>query len=288
MGAAFLLGEMMVSESEKPSFVTDLTGAKRVGSDEFFYDIFGVNLKGLKSIWVLFKSPAEYFEAARLPDWGGDHWPSIRVWLGLMGILVALQFIWASENSQMTAMFQTLAISVGEGMRLGAEREGDIISLEMLDPKALGKRAFQIWVLIYPFFFILSMCALAFIFRAWKPAVGFVVRLRYIFAIIVPGTIYGLFSTLAMVNLSGTAYQVLSFAQLGVLFIMYGMTAYRGAFTSLNTGERIGMSAVVAALIIIFLMIAQITAMMIAIVPVSLEVIDAVRPQIEALSAGKE
>lgn len=55
----------MDSENEQPSFAADLTGAKRVGSDEFFYDIFGVNLKGLKSIWVLLKSPAEYFDAAR-------------------------------------------------------------------------------------------------------------------------------------------------------------------------------------------------------------------------------
>jgi len=45
---------------KQPSLATDLTGAQRVGSDEFFYDIFGINLKGLKSIWVILARPAEY------------------------------------------------------------------------------------------------------------------------------------------------------------------------------------------------------------------------------------
>lgn len=272
----------MDSENEQPSFAADLTGAKRVGSDEFFYDIFGVNLKGLKSIWVLLKSPAEYFDAAREPDWGGDHWPSIRIWLGLMGILVALQFIWASESSEMTAMFQALAMSVAEGVKTAAAREGHIILLDILDPQALGKRAFQIWVLIYPMFFILSMCALAFIFRAWKPAVGFVIRLRYLFAIIVPGSVFGLLATLAMVNVSGTSYQIVSFVQLGVVLIIYFITAYRGPFASLDNGERVGLSIVISCLTFVFIMIAQIIAMMIAIIPVSLDVLETLRPQIEA------
>ena len=47
------------SEKTTPSFATDLTGAPRVGSDEFFYDIFGINIKGLKSIWTLLKRRAD-------------------------------------------------------------------------------------------------------------------------------------------------------------------------------------------------------------------------------------
>jgi len=275
-------------ETSQPSLASDLTGAKRVGSDEFFYDIFGVNLKGLKSIWILFKSPAEYFEAARLPDWGGSHWPSIRIWLGLMGILVALRFIWASENSEMTAMYEFLAMSLAEGIQQGAAREGAVISLDMLDRKALGKQAFQLWVIIYPIFFIAMMCALAFIFRAWKPAVGFVIRLRYLFAIVVPGTVFGLITTLAMVNLSGSLYQKVSFAQTFFVVIIYAVTAYRGPFSEMDRGERIGMSVAISVLIMIFIMTAQILSMVIAIIPTSIEVFETIKPQIEAIKAAKE
>ena len=113
---------MTDTPSKTASLAEDLTGASKFGSDEFFYDIFGINIKGLKSAWTLIRRPAEYFDAARLPDWGGEHWPSIRIWLGLTGILIALQFLWASESSEMTAMFQNLATTIGDGFSAQLEK----------------------------------------------------------------------------------------------------------------------------------------------------------------------
>lgn len=272
----------------QPSLATDLTGAKRMGSDEFFYDIFGINIKGLKSIWTLIRRPAEYFEAARLPDWGGNHWPSIRIWLGLTGILIALQFLWASESSETTALFQAMAMSIAEGLQAGAAEDGQTINLDGLDRQALGKRAFKLWIFIYPFFFIAAMCALALIYRAWKPAVGFVVRLRYIFGIIVPGSVFGLVSALALVNVTGRLFQIISFAQLGVLLIIYGITAYRGPLYDLEKGERFGLACVSAILILTFITIAQFISMMISIVPAGMDIVETLKPQIDAAKAAKD
>ncbi|MEP3653460.1 MAG: hypothetical protein ABJO36_01065 [Litorimonas sp.] len=266
------------------SIAQDLTGAQRVGSDEFFYDIFGVNIKGLKSIWTLIQNPVEYFEAARLPDWGGDHWPSIRIWLGLMGLLVALQFLWASENSEMTAMFQMLAMVLADS---AASTEGVAIDISELDRQALGKQAFKRWIFIYPFFFIAAMCVLAFIFRPWKPFVGFVIRLRYIFAIIIPASIFGIFSTFAMVNLSGELYQLASFVSIPIMMCIYAVTAFRGPFHDLAMGERVGMSIIVAILIMFFLFIAQFISMILAVTPTWMEVMETLRPQIEAARDAK-
>jgi len=274
-------------EPAAPSIATDLTGAKRVGSDEFFYDIFGVNIKGLKSIWTLIKNPADYFEAAQLPDWGGDHWPSIRIWLGIMGILVALQFLWASENSEMTSMFQMLATIPGDTIATSFAEDGVTLDLSGLDKQELGKTAFKRWTFIYPFFLIGAMCALAFIFRAWNPAVGFVIRLRFVFAIIVPASVFGLLLTLAMVNLSGEAYRNVSFASLPGMLILYAITAYRGPFHKFEIGERIGMSIIIALLIMFFLMVAQIISMILGVAPTWFEVMDTIRPQIDALTADK-
>lgn len=269
-----------------PSLATDLTGAKRVGSDEFFYDIFGVNLKGLQSIWILIRSPAEYFAAAQLPDWGGTHWPSIRIWMGLMGILAAFQFVWASESSEMTAMFQMLAMQAGEGFQRGAANNDMIVSLEGLDKKALGKRAFQLWALIYPFFFIAAMCALAFIFRPWKPAGSFVIRLRYLFAIIIPGSVFGILSTFLLTSVRGSLYQALSLASAGILLLLYTATAYRGPFAHWERGERIGLSIVTAVMLMIFIMTAQIVSMLVAVIPVGIDVIETLSPQLEAAKAA--
>lgn len=270
------------------SIATDLTGAKRIGSDEFFYDIFGINIKGLKSIWTLLARPAEYFDAARLPDWGGEHWPSIRIWLGLMGILVALQFLWASESSEMTAMFQTITMSVAEGIQSGAASNGNTIYLDGLERQALGKRAFKLWIFIYPFFFIVAMCALAFVFRAWKPVVEFVVRLRYIFGIIVPGSVFGLVTTLALINVTGKTYQIISFALIPAMILIYGITAYRGPLHTHDQGERIGLSCVISVLIMVFLLAAQFASMVLAIIPTGMEILETLRPQIEAAKAARD
>ena len=270
------------------SFAQDLTGASRVGSDEFFYDIFGINIKGLQSIWTLIRRPAEYFEAARLPDWGGDHWPSIRIWMGLMGILIALQFLWASENSEMTAMFQMLAMVLADSFRDAVAADGVTIDLSELDRQDLGKQAFKRWVFIYPFFFIGAMCILAFIFRAWKPVASFVIRLRFIFGIIVPASVFGLFTTLAMVNFSGQIYILISFISMPAMVILYAITAYRGPFHSYDRGERIGMSIVVAILIFGFMMLAQFISMLIAVVPTWMEVIETLKPQMDAAREARD
>jgi len=205
-----------------------------------------------------------------------------------MGVLIALQFLWASESSEMTAMFQTLAMSMAEGLQSGAARDGNTISLDSLDRRALGKRAFKLWVLIYPAFFIISMCVLAFIFRAWKPAVGFVVRLRYVFGIIVPGTVFGLISTLALINVSGKTFQIISVAQMGVMLIIYWITAYRGPFHSHEKGERIGLSFIVAILILTFILLGQTISMVISIIPTGIEVIEILRPQLDAIKAAED
>ncbi len=275
-------------ETQTPSIATDLTGAQRVGSDEFFFDIFGVNIKGLKSIWTLIRRPAEYFDAATLPDWGGDHWPSIRIWLGLMGILVALQFIWASESSEMTAMFQMLAVVPGESLVEPMAKDGFTLDLSELNKEELGKTAFKRWIFIYPFFFIAAMCALAFIFRAWKPAVSFVIRLRYIFGIIVPASVFGIVTTLAMVNVSGQAYVAISFISMPVMVCIYAITAFRGPFHNFDMGERVGLSLIIALLIMAFLFLAQLISMLVAVAPTWMEIGVIVRPHIDGGKAARD
>ena len=107
----------------------DLSIDHPLGRDEFLYDLIGINIMGLKSLGTLIKSPAIYFEAALSPNWEGKYWPSMRMWFGLMTIMIGLQFIWASESSEMTAMFRMLAGSLADGAIAGAERKGDVIDM---------------------------------------------------------------------------------------------------------------------------------------------------------------
>ena len=188
----------------------------------------------------------------------------------------------------MTAMFQNLAITIGEGFNASAARDGIELDMSVLDKEALGKEAFKRWIFIYPFFFIAMMCVLAFIFRAWKPAANFVIRLRYIFGIIVPGSVFGLFMTLALVNVTGQLYLIFSFIVMPATMVIYAVTAYRGPFHSYETGERIGMSIVVAMLIYFFVVVAQSIAMIIAATPTWIEVIQTLMIQHDAAREAQD
>jgi len=250
-----------------------------LGRDEFLYDLIGINIIGIKSLGVLFRRPADYFKAALTPDWEGKYWPSMRMWFGLMTLMIGLQFIWASESSEMTAMFRTLAGTIADGAIAGAERDGKTLDFSAFDRVDAGKRMFKTYIFIYPFFFIAFMCLLGFIFRGWEQKLPFIARVRYIFAIIVPGSVIGLITTFLMLPFKGQAYQTASFVVMGLIFATYWVTAYRGAYVSSPKGTRIGMSFVIALLILITLTLAQFIAMMLSLIPIGSEIVDIVRSQ---------
>ena len=250
-----------------------------LGRDEFLYDLIGINIIGLKSLGVLITRPKDYFKAALSPNWEGKYWPSMRMWFGLMTIMIGLQFIWASESSEMTAMFRMLAGSIADGAIAGAERNGETIDFSSFDRIEAGKRMFKNYIFIYPFFFVSFMCLLGFIFRGWEQKLPFIARVRFIFAIIVPGTIVGLFTTFMMFPFKGKAYQIASFVVMGLIFLTYAITAYRGAYAHCDKGTRIGMSFVIALLIMVTLFIAQVVAMLLALIPVGADIVETIRAQ---------
>jgi len=266
----------------------DLNVTHPLGRDEFLYDLIGINLIGLKSLLVLFKNPKDYFNAALTPDWEGRFWPSIRMWFGLMTIMIGLQFIWASESSEMTAMFRMMASSVVEGFQKGAELDGDALDLSWFDPTEAGKDMFRQYIFIYPFIFVIFMCALAFIFRGWERKLPYIARVRFIFAIILPGTVFGLITTLLLSAATGKTYQILSLVVMGLMLPIYWSTAYRGAYAHASKSSAIGLSFVVAFLILLTITLAQFTAMMIALVPNTLDIIEILKPQLDALRAAKD
>ena len=73
-----------------------------------------------------------------------------------------------------------------------------------------------------------------------------------------------------------------------VTMVIYAVTAYRGPFLNYATGERLGMSIIIAILIFISLIIAQMMAMMIACIPTWIEVIETLKQQHDAIRAAQD
>jgi len=272
--------ESNIEGLENSGLSQELATNHPLGRDEFLYDLIGINIIGLKSLGVLITRPQDYFKAALSPNWEGKYWPSMRMWFGLMTIMIGLQFIWASESSEMTAMFRMMAGSIADGAIAGAERNGETIDFSSFDRVEAGKRMFKNYIFIYPFFFVAFMCLLGFIFRGWEQKLPFIARVRFIFAIIVPGSIIGILTMFLSLPFKGQAYQMASFAAMGLIFLSYAVTAYRGAYAHCDKGTRIGMSFVIALLIMITLFIAQMVAMLLALIPVGADILETIRAQV--------
>lgn len=244
-------------------------GFETVGYDDFFEDLFGLSLRGLHSIRTLIVNPAEYFDAARVPDWEERFTPSLRIWLGLMAILVGLQFIWAADTSNyMTVVTQLPTALVDMQM----DRDGaDVDALQNYDMLAAAKRINARNLLIYPFIFIIMFLLLSKIFNPWKQGENFIVRQRYVFGVIVVGSVFGLLATIGSYFIPTKFYQTAGNIQLAITLIIYAVTAYRGPMRHLGN-ERIGMSIVMTIMMFMTLMIAQIISMLIATWPVLMEI----------------
>jgi hypothetical protein len=240
-----------------------------VGYDDFFEDIFGLSLRGLKSIKTLFTDPADYFTAARHADWQDRFTPSMRLWLGLMTILIGLQFIWAGDTSnymdtvtQMPRAFVTTEL---------AKEGANIQALQDYDMLAAAKRINARNLLIYPFIFVAFFLLLSAIFRPWRNGENFIVSQRYMFGVIVPASVVGLISTIFSYFIPPSIYSTVASAQIAVVVALYVVTAYRGPMRDFGK-DRLGMSLVMAMVIFAALFIAQIVSIVIASLPIIFEI----------------
>lgn len=239
------------SESNTPNSSPSL----KIGLEEFLEDVFGLNIRSAKTIWELFKTPSLYFKAAQTPHWQQKYTPSLRLWMGLMAIMVALQFFWANPDG---AFMQLMKDQLIDGLKHGIESNGrEATILEDIDFDAILLSTMKINTLIYPFIFITLMSLLALIYCAWGQKLPYVVRQRYIFSVIIPGTVVGIISTILMTFLSGENYQSISFLVLFIIIGSYFITAYRGPYAYMEIGEKFGRSLFLSLCIILTLMLAQ-------------------------------
>lgn len=226
----------------------------KVGLDDLLEDLFGMNIRSFKTIWILFFSPQQYFIAAKTPSWMNKYTPSTRLWLGLMAILIALQFFWASPDA---AFMSNLANTFNTAFSGAALKAGSTADFANFNMTAELQKAMKLNYLIYPFVFVFAFSVFAWLYRAWGEVLSFTVRLRFVFAVIVPASVIGLATTLVTPLLSTAQLTLFSIVQTIVILGIYFLTAFRGAYGHMDRGEAFGRSIVLATCIFITLTIAQ-------------------------------
>lgn len=200
----------MTKENEKPDI-------NSINYDALLNDVFGVNLMGLKSLWVSFRNPKFYFKASSFLDWQNKLTPAFRLWFTLVALTFFFQFFWAGNSSS------TLQMAISQLEATPNLPEG--VSAE------IAAREYLKWSFGFlPFTLAACLFLLAAIFPFWGEKLNFAVRQRRLFITIIPGTFLAIFSTVALGTAPLTFFLPLIVLTYGLSFFLDSLTAYRGAF----------------------------------------------------------
>ncbi|MEP3889106.1 MAG: hypothetical protein ABJN69_01490 [Hellea sp.] len=210
----------MKKETETP----DLSS---VNYDALLNDVLGLNLMGLKSLWIAFKNPKRYFHASSFLDWQNTFTPAFRLWFTLVAVTFFFQFFWAGTSSS------TLQMAISQ------------IEANSTLPKGVSAETAAREFLKWSFGFLplsLASCLflLAAIYPFWGEKLNFAVRQRRLFIAVIPGTFLAIFSTVALGTAPLKFFLPLIILTYGLSFILDALTAYRGAFEVDSKAGRLG------------------------------------------------
>jgi len=197
----------------------------QIGYDALIGDIFGLNIRGLKSLWISIKNPRAYYRSALSLDWQDKFTPAFRLWFTLIALTFFFQFFWAGANSATieNTMSQIDASTLPDGVSTrGAALE-------------ISKWSFG----FLPFTFIFCLFVLAAIFPFWGEKTNFVVRQRKIFITIIPGTLLAIAMTLSFGAIPAAYFWYFLTLSYAVTFFCDSITAYRGAYSGISRSGKL-------------------------------------------------
>ena len=75
----------------KPNDQTEIR-SQQPTLDSFIEDAFGLNIRGLKTLWHLIIAPKRVLESARVTDWRERYTPTLRLTFSVITVFMLLSF----------------------------------------------------------------------------------------------------------------------------------------------------------------------------------------------------
>ncbi|HBH90464.1 hypothetical protein [Ponticaulis sp.] len=208
--------------------------SRKVGGDDLIEDMFGLNLRGLKTLWVMFVSPRVGYEAARSPDWiDRSYTPSIRLLFSLLAVMTATRFLWAGADSSIHALVDGQVAALEE---FGTQEERSAFTEHIID----------YFLLLFPFSFMLSQAISGSLLRVWGKGTNTIVRVRLYMLAMLPNATFTLFALPLMTLLTVQQQTEFSLALIALTFLIDFVTVMRGGVVSEKRSGRIIKSALYA------------------------------------------
>ena len=210
------------------------TRSKSVGASDLIEDMFGLNVRGVHTIWQTFRAPARVFASARDADWSDRQYtPSIRLVFSLFAAMAALRFLWSGSDSYFYDVTTKLALSSGE------------FETEAM-ARAFTDDVLETFAIVFPFALMLGHFVASLLLHVWGGKTPAAVRIRLYFSVIVPGCLFSLFMTALMgVTTEGSWFWVTGMMIL-VVFALDFSTALRGGVSGKRLSGRIARALLVA------------------------------------------
>jgi len=203
--------------------------------DELLEDILGLSGRSIRTIKSLIFEPVHYFQAAKHPFWLNKYSPSFRIFFGLMAISTALKFFYASEDG---ALFRAFEGMISEQIAVDSEfLSSNGINPQTIDVKAIVQNSLQSFFLISTPLAIVFFLIIAFLFRSFGEPLRYVVRVRFLFSVLIPLGVITLISSISFVFLPSNWIDFVSNLTLVVSISVIGLTAYRGAFPEIASAK---------------------------------------------------
>ena len=206
----------------------DQSASDKPGLDSLIEDLFGLNVRGLKTVGQLFIAPGKVFETARVSDWRRKYTPTIRLTFSIITVYMLLSFFWAAEDG---VMYQSLYSVLSDA---AAASDATVTPAEIREDVEIAFAAFSF---LYPFVYMLMHGLVGSLVFVWGKGTGWVTRLRLYFGLLTVGMTIALITTFMMPLLS--LDQLVYFTMFGMVIsvIAYGLTYVRGMW---GKGSTIG------------------------------------------------
>jgi len=234
--------------------MSEINTSRKVAAEDLLQDVFGLNIRGLRSLIALWASPRTYMEAAQTTDWKNAYTPSIRLWFSLLALSSLLKFIWIGADSPLVSEFADGFRSYGVVLTDGQTYE------------SLGQSVLY-WIYgIFPVLQTLSFFLLAMIYRAWARPTSLALRERLLFAVMTPSASLLIFVTLLLAYVPVGWFQIAG-ALIAILALSIDVsTAYRGVFHKQKLKARILRSFALALAIVAVNVVCNIASQILGIV----------------------
>jgi hypothetical protein len=207
---------------------------KPLKADELIDDVFGLNIRGLRTVVTAIIHPRAYADAAFQHHWGDRYTPSIRLWFSLMAVWAVLQVFWLGNDSPFVGVY-------ADGLQ-----EAGVIPVEGQTYLDMGRGVANWFFGLLPVAQVFAVIAFASLFGFWGRKTNLALRQRLVFAVTIPGVTVTVFSMLPMSRLAPEQMSVAGIVLAGILAVVDFTTGYRGAFAHLAGFGRIWRAGLLA------------------------------------------